>query len=215
MKKMFKINKAIKTLVVSDFLLQIGWGFVGPIFAIFLTKQIQGGNLRLVGFVASIYWITKSIVQPFIAHHLDKNHGEKDDFVFLITGMYVSSLIPFGYIFATQPWHILTLEGIRGLAMACVVPTWYALFTRHVDRGREAFSWSIESTGIGFAAAFAGAVGGILATAFGFHTVFILLGTFGVLSSSILFLIRPHLFGGDHFVFKVPPIDKPPMEKPL
>jgi len=212
---MFKLNKAIRTLIVSDFLLQIGWGFVGPIFAIFLTKQIQGGDLKLVGFVASIYWIAKSIVQPFIAHYLDKNHGEKDDFAFLITGMYVSSLIPFGYIFSTQPWHILVLESIRGLAMACVVPTWYALFTRHVDKGREAFSWSIESTGIGVAVAFAGALSGILASVFGFQTVFILLGIFGVLSSSILFLIKPHLFSGDHFAFKIPPIDKPPMEKPL
>jgi MFS family permease len=212
---MFKINKVIKTLIFSDFLLQIGWGFVGPIFAVFLTRQIQGGDLKLVGFVASAYWITKSVVQPFIAHYLDKNHGEKDDFAFLMAGMYVSSLIPFGYIFSTQPWHILVLEGFRGLAMACVVPTWYALFTRHVDKGREAFSWSIESTGIGFAAAFSGAMGGILAAAFGFKLVFLLLGFFGVISSSVLLFIRPHLFSGDHFVFKVPPIDKPPMEKPL
>lgn len=212
---MFKINKVIKTLIVSDFLLQIGWGFVGPIFAVFLTRQIQGGDLKLVGFVASAYWITKSIVQPFLAHRLDKNHGEKDDFAFLVAGMYVSSLIPFGYIFSTQPWHILVLECFRGLAMACVVPTWYALFTRHIDKGREAFSWSIESTGIGFAAAFAAASGGLLAAAFGFKLVFLLLGIFGVLSSSVLLFIRPHLFSGDHFVFKVPPIDKPSIEKPL
>jgi len=212
---MLKINKVIKTLIVSDFFLQIGWGFVGPIFAVFLTRQIQGGDLKLVGFVASAYWITKSIIQPFIAHYLDKNHGEKDDFAFLVAGMYVSSLIPFGYIFSTQPWHILLLECLRGLAMACVVPTWYALFTRHVDKGREAFSWSIESTGIGFAAAFAGALGGILAATFGFRLVFLLLGIFGVLSSSTLLFIRPHLFSGDQFAFKVPPIDKPSIEKPL
>ena len=212
---MLKINKVIKTLIVSDFLLQIGWGFVGPIFAVFLTRDIQGGNLKMVGFVASAYWITKSIVQPFIAHFLDKNHGEKDDFVFLVAGMYMSSLIPFGYIFSTQPWHIFTLECLRGLAMACVVPTWYGLFTRHVDKGREAFSWSIESTGIGFAAAFAGATGGILAATFGFDKVFLLLGIFGLLSSTALLSIKPHLFDKDHFDFKTPPIDKPTIEKPL
>jgi MFS family permease len=212
---MFKINKVIKTLIVSDFLLQIGWGFVGPIFAVFLTRDIQGGSLKMVGFVASAYWIAKSIVQPFIAHYLDKNHGEKDDFTFLVAGMYMASLIPFGYIFSTQPWHIFVLECLRGLAMACVVPTWYGLFTRHVDKGREAFSWSIESTGIGFAAAFAGAAGGILAATFGFDKVFLLLGIFGLLSSTALLSIRPNLFNKDHFVFKTPPIDKPTIEKPI
>lgn len=212
---MLKINKVIRTLIVSDFLLQIGWGFVGPIFAVFLTRDIQGGDLKMVGLVASAYWVTKSLVQPFLANYLDKNHGEKDDFAFLVFGMYVSSLIPFGYIFSTQPWHIFVLESLRGLAMACVVPTWYGLFTRHVDKGREAFSWSIESTGIGIAAAFSGAAGGIIASKFGFDAVFLLLGSFGLMSSSFLLYIKPHLFDKDHFDFKAPPMDKPSIEKPV
>lgn len=93
----------------------------------------------MVGFVATVYWIVKSLVQPTIAKYLDREHGEKDDFIFLIAGMYVANLVPLGYIFSTQPWHIYTLEFIRGLAMACVVPTWSAIFTRHIDKGREAF----------------------------------------------------------------------------
>ena len=78
------LNKVIKVLIASDFLLQSGWGLIGPIFAIFLTKQIAGGSLEMVGFIAATYWLTKSIVQPFIASYLDKNHGEIDDFRFLV-----------------------------------------------------------------------------------------------------------------------------------
>ncbi|MBI2038575.1 MAG: MFS transporter [Candidatus Nealsonbacteria bacterium] len=203
------LNKVIKILIASDFLLQSGWGLVAPIFAIFLTGQIQGGSLKMVGLVASVYWITKSIVQPFIAHQLDKNHGEKDDFQFLIIGMYVANLIPLGYIFSTQPWHIFTLEAVRGLAMACVIPTWSGIFTRHIDKGREAFSWSMESTGIGFAAGLAGAVGGILASAVGFKIVFVLVSIFGLLSSSALLLIRKNIFLKDGFAPRIPPSEKP------
>jgi len=206
---MFNINKIIKILITSDFLLQSGWGLIGPIFAIFLTRQIQGGNLQMVGFVAAIYWVTKSIIQPFIAHQLDKNHGEKDDFRFLVAGMYIANLVPLGYIFSSQPWHIFTLEFIRALAMACVVPTWSGIFTRHIDRGREAFSWSIESTSIGFAAGIAGAIGAWLASIFGFKIVFILVSVFGLMSSSSLLLIRHQLFAKDHFAPRVPPSEKP------
>jgi len=206
---MISINRVIRTLITSDFLLQSGWGLIGPIFAIFLTKQIQGGSVAMVGFIAATYWITKSIVQPFIAHRLDREHGEKDDFIFLVAGMYVANLVPLGYVFSFLPWHIFTLEFIRGLAMACVVPTWAAIFTRHIDRGREAFSWSIESTGIGFAAAFAGALGGILATILGFRTVFVLVSMFGLISSSVLLLIRNQIFPRDHFAPRVPPSEKP------
>ena len=206
---MININKVIKILIASDFLLQSGWGMIGPIFAIFLTKQIQGGDLKMVGFVAAAYWLTKSIIQPFIASWLDKNHGEKDDFIFLVVGMYIANLIPLGYIFATQPWHIFGLEFIRALAMACVIPTWAAIFTRHIDKGREAFSWSMESTGIGFAAGFAGASGAWLAAVFGFEIVFLLVALFGILSSSLLLIVRHSIFVKDGFAPRVPPSEKP------
>jgi len=206
---MIGLNRVVRVLIASDFFLQAGWGLSAPIFAIFLTRQIQGGNLRMVGLAVSAYWITKSIVQPFIAHQLDKNHGEKDDFQFLVMGMYVSNLIPLGYIFSTQAWHIYLLEMIRGLAMACVIPTWAGIFTRHIDKGREAFSWSIESTGIGFAAGFAGAIGAWLASIFGFKIVFLLVSFFGIISSTFLLLIRKQIFSKDHFAPRLPPTEKP------
>jgi len=206
---MIGINKVIKTLILSDFFLQSGWGLIGPIFAIFITQQIQGGSLASVGFIAATYWFVKSIIQPFIAHFLDVKKGEKDDFKFLILGMYLANLVPFGYIFVTQLWHVFLLETIRGLCMACVVPAWAGIFTRHIDKGWEAFSWSIESTGIGFAAAFAAAFGGILATFLGFKVVFVLVSFFGLISSSLLLLIRNQLLPKSHFEPKVKPGEKP------
>lgn len=206
---MININRVIRILITSDFLLQAGWGLIGPIFAIFLIKQIQGGSIEMVGFVAAIYWIVKSIAQPFIARYFDVKKGEKDDFNFLVGGMYVANLIPLGYIFSTHIWQIFLLEFIRGLAMACVVPTWSAIFTRHIDRGREAFSWSIESTAIGFAAGFAAAFGGLLAVILGFKTVFVLVSIFGLLSASALLVIRQQIWPRDHFEPKVPPREKP------
>lgn len=203
------INNTIRILILSDFLLQSGWGLLGPIFAIFLTKQIQGGSIALVGFVAATYWLSKSIVQPFFAYIFDVKKGEKDDFKFLVIGLTVANLIPLGYVFSTYPWQIFILEFLRGIAMACVVPTWSAIFTRHIDKGWEAFSWSIESTGVGFAYAFAGALGGVLATFFGFKVVFVLVTVLGLTSTLFLCRIRHRLFARDGFVPKLPPMEKP------
>lgn len=203
------INKVIKTLITSDFLLHSGWGLIGPVFAIFITQQIQGGNIASVGFIAATYWFVKSAVQPFIAHFLDVKKGEKDDFKLLIWGMYLANLIPLGYVFVTQLWHVFLLEAIRGICMALVVPSWYGIFTRHIDKGWEAFSWSIQSTGIGLAAAFAAAFGGILVTFLGFKIVFILVGIFGLISSSLLFSIRRQLFDKEYFEPRTPLGNKP------
>ena len=206
---MIGLNKVIRGLILSDFLLQSGWGLIGPIFAIFITQQIQGGSLVSVGFIAATYWFIKSIAQPFIAHFLDVKKGERDDFKFLIYGLFLANLVPLGYIFATQLWHVFLLEIIRGLCMACVIPGWAGIFTRHIDKGWEAFSWSIESTGIGFAAAFSAAFGGILVTFLGFKAVFILVSFFGLGSCLLLLLIRNQIFPKDHFAPRVPPLKKP------
>ena len=206
---MIGLNKVIRGLILSDFLLQSGWGLIGPIFAIFITQQIQGGSLVSVGFIAATYWFIKSIAQPFIAHFLDVKKGERDDFKFLIYGLFLANLVPLGYIFATQLWHVFLLEIIRGLCMACVIPSWAGIFTRHIDKGWEAFSWSIESTGIGLAFAFSAAFGGILVTFLGFKAVFILVSFFGLGSCLLLLLIRNQIFPKDHFAPRVPPLKKP------
>ena len=200
---MIGINKIIKTFIFSDFLFHNGWGLIGPIFAIFITQQIQGGTIALVGLIAASYWLVKSICQPFIAHFLDVNKGEKDDFKFLIAGMYIANLTPLGYIFASQVWHIFLLEIIRGLAMAFVIPSWLGIFTRHIEKGWESFTWSIQSTSMGFAAAFAAAFGGIIAAFLGFKAVFFLVSFFGIIASSVLILIRHDLFDKKHFQSKI------------
>ncbi len=161
-----------------------------------------------VGFIAATYWFVKSVVQPFIAYFIDFKKGERDDFKLLIFGMYAANLVPLGYIFVTQLWHIFLLEIIRGLCMACVVPSWAGIFTRHIDKGWEAFSWSIESTGVGLAAAFAAAFGGVIAALLGFKVVFVLVSFWGLLSSSVLFLIREQLFSKNHFAPVAPPSEK-------
>ena len=193
------INKVIRILIVSDFFLQSGWGLIGPIFALFLTENIEGGSIGVVGLIAATYWLTKSIVQPFIAHFFDMKKGEKDDFLFLVAGLYVANLVPLGYLFSDQIWQIFILEFIRGLAMACVIPTWSGIFTRHINKGWEAFSWSIESTTIGFAAGFAAAFGGLIASTLGFQAVFVLVSFFGIIASSILLVIKDHIFLENHF----------------
>jgi len=116
---MWGINKIIRILIASDFFLQAGWGLSGPIFAIFLTQQIGSsldaeGKIRMVGLIAATYWITKSVVQPFLAKWFDRNHGEKDDFIFLMVGMYVANLIPLGYIYQIKVFLFILSGFIEG-----------------------------------------------------------------------------------------------------
>lgn len=130
----------------------------------------------MVGFAAAVYWIVKSALQIPIGRYLDKNHGEKDDFYFLITGIIIAGLVPFGYIASSLPWHIYLLQALYGLGMAMYIPAWYGLFIRHADKGKEAMEGAMESTAMGIGAGVTGALGGILVSVFDFKMLFILVG---------------------------------------
>ncbi len=199
---MKRVNKTIVNLIAADFFLHSGWGLIAPIFAIFITDQIEGGSIEIVAFAAATYWIVKSAIQPFLANFLDIIKGEKDDFSFLVYGMFFVAFVPLGYFFASQVWHIILLEAVRGIAMACVVPAWFGIFTRHINKGWEAFSWSIQSTSLGFAAGMSAAFGGLVATFLGFKTVFVMVFILKIISAILLLSLRNKIFPEERLLVK-------------
>src|SRR5580698_2477433 len=83
----FKVGRLVKFFVISDFFLLAGWGFIDPIFAVFIVERIAGGTLITVGIAAAIYWILKSIIQVPVSNYLDRTPGERDDFMTLVGGL--------------------------------------------------------------------------------------------------------------------------------
>ena len=171
-----RINRVIRTLVTSDFLLISGFAVFGPVFAVFVTENIEGGTLAIIGFTAAVFQAVKSSLQIPIANYLDKNHGEKDDYYSLIIGSFLIALVPFLYLFAAKPLHLYIKNSIYGMRAAFAIPPWNAIFTRHIDKFHESTDWAVESVSIGIGAASAAALGGILAERFGFQIVFLIAG---------------------------------------
>lgn len=167
------MSKVIKVLILSDVSILTGLGFVAPIFAIFLTQNIKGGNVEVAGFAAAIFWIVESIAMIPFGRYLDKKGGEKDDLFFVGFGNFLVALSVLGYLFSSLPWHIYALQVIYALGMAMNLPGYTAIFTRHIDKGHEAFNWSIRAAFVGLGAGIAGALGGVIANSFGFKALFI------------------------------------------
>lgn len=181
---------------------------MGPVFAIFIVQNVAVGSTaqaaQIAGFSSLIYWLVKSVLQIPIGNYLDRNHGEIDDFWFMTIGTFILALIPLGYIFATQPWHIYFLQVIYGIGAAINFPSWSAIFTRHIDKGKEAAEWSAHSTYLGFAAGIAGGLGGIAVAFFGFNLVFIFVSAFTFLAGILLLIIKNDISPIDKNVVRIP-----------
>lgn len=187
--KNFKINSVIKYLILSDLIFWSGWGLISPIFAVFIVEKIKGGNLAIIGMATAIYWILKSLLRIPIGVFLDNRKGEEDDFWFLFFGLVLTSLVPFGYLMASLSVHLYLLQTIYAIGMAMALSGWTAIFTRHIDEGKEATEWALDATSVGLGIGIAGAIGGLMANVFGFNFVFILVGIFGICSAILLLSI--------------------------
>jgi MFS family permease len=153
----------------------------------------------VVGFAAAIYF-AMWIFQIPVGKYLDRNHGDRDDFWFLVVGAFITSMVPFLYLFASLPVHVYLLQALMGLGRAIDLPPWYAIFTRRIDKSKEGFDWSIENVVVGLGLAATGALGGTVAKWYGYETVFVLAGILSIIGSSILLLIHKYAYAKEETV---------------
>jgi len=109
-------------------------------------------------------------------------------------GTFIIAVVPIGYLFSTTPWHIYLLQVVYAMGAAMSFPSWMAIFTRHIDKTREAFEWGMESTFIGTGAGIAGGLSGAVIAMFGFKILLICVSVFTTLSAILLLLIRKKIF---------------------
>ncbi|MDE1969970.1 MAG: MFS transporter [Patescibacteria group bacterium] len=187
-----KINKLVRFFVLSDLFLLMGWGFVEPVFALFVVQRIVGATLITVGWAAAIYLIVRALLQTPIALILDRLDGESDDFYTLVMGLLLLGVTAFLYTSISGIWEFYFVQGVRAIAMACYGATWPAIFGRHLDANRHAFEWSLDSTIVGIGAGISGVLGSAIANAFGFSILFFIVGIMSLLSAAIIMLV-PHI----------------------
>lgn len=184
----------MRAYIYWDLTINSAWGLLSPVFAIFLLEKIAAGNVlegtKIVGFATLFYWVTKSVLQIPVGSYLDKNHGEIDDFWFFIIGTTMTAFVPLGFLFAHLAWHIYALQIFHAIGMSMVIPSSYAIFIRHTDKGKEAYESGLDSTFLGLGAGVAGAIGGIIAGYIGFASIFLLTSLFNFIAVLFVFPVR-------------------------
>ncbi len=189
-----RMSMFIKLFTFADTLLFAGWGFIDPVFSIFIVQKIPGASLVTVGATAAIFFVVKSLVQVPIAIFLDKTDGERDDYYALVASFFIVSIGAFGTMFASHVWHIYLLQLVKAIGFALYVASGPAIFARHIDKDHNALDWSLNSTSIGIATGITSFLAGILVTWGGYYMVFLLAGVLSFLGGVVFLLLPRSLF---------------------
>jgi len=190
----FKLNRIISYLVLSDLVFYTGWGLISPIFAVFLIESIVGGSAFVVGLSAGFYLITRSLLRVPFGILADRD--SKNAFAFMFWGLFISALIPIGYLFATYARDIYILQAILGASSAMSTSGWTCLFSRHLDSGKESTEWGVDAVAVGLGPGIAGILGGVAVTYFGFSSVFIAVSFIGLMGVLLLLIIKKEALKG-------------------
>jgi MFS family permease len=189
----YNINMVIKILVLSDFLIFAAYQLFTPIFAIFISEKI-GGNLEVIGISMGIYLFSKALFELPVGIFIDQSKSEKDDLYASIFGTMLVGMVYLAYVFIDSVGQLYILQALLGLGGAIAYPGWYSIFTKHIDKGKEGFEWSLYDVLLGIGMAAAATLGGFIASIYSFNTLFILVAVVTFVGALLLFLIRNKIY---------------------
>lgn len=187
------MNRSIKTLIAYNFFIVFGFGLLAPIFAVFITRQIIGATVAVAGIAEAIYLGTKGVGQIFVADYLDMEQEDKRNWRWALIGSLIFGLSTPLYILCHRPIHLYLIELLMGISAAFEYPAFYSLFLRHLDRRRKTFQLSLHNTIIELGTAAAAAIGGLLASYFGFFNLFFVVMGCSLFGTVLLITMYPSL----------------------
>jgi MFS family permease len=177
------MHKILKILIMSSIFYNLTAGMLGPIYAIF--AQEIGSGIVVASSAIAIYTAVVGTMILIFGRFEDRLDKRK---VF-IAGRAINVVGIAGYLFVSSPVDLFIVQGILGVAIAMMNPTFEALYSRGLRKGHEAFEWSVWEGSINLVLAGAALTGGFIAAVFGFKTLFMFMtGTafIGFLLSTLL-----------------------------
>lgn len=169
------------------------WGsdvFVGVIFALYITQNIEGGTAIHVGLVFGLYRAIRALAAIPIGQYLDDHKGHIDEYYTLLSSGLLVGGTYLALFFATDLWHIYVGMLAIGIGHALDVTAWRILFYSNVPEKNEGEVMGIYETVMQVVYGLAIIVAGFVGEIFGFEWTLFFAGIFTILSSIILLTVH-------------------------
>lgn len=173
-------NPFVKSFIVSDGLLFSAWSLIFPLFAVFVTTNIANGNIGLAASSVTTYFVVRIITEIISGKYLQKfSEGKRINI--LNIGMLLVAAAYFGFAFSNTITMIYFFWTVAGIGWGLATPTRLSLFSLHLDKNSAVTEWSVTDVINLILIAASTAVGGFIATEFGFKLLFLLAGVINLL----------------------------------
>ena len=177
----FHVNPLVKSFIVSEAFVWSAWNLFFPIFAIFAATDIIGGNIQFAAFAYSFHLIIRVLVELISCKYLSKS-SEHSKIKTTILGLALISIAYVGFAFSKTIFPIMLFYSLIGAGFGIATPAKNSLFSTHLDKNKEPTEWGIYDAVVFIGMAFATALGGFIASQYGFQVLFLLASLMNIAS---------------------------------
>jgi MFS family permease len=167
-------RRAVITISVLAFALDLLYGMVVPTFSLFVTHL--GGSVALIGLLAATVSITQ-LLGAFPTGALSDRFGRKAAFV---AGAALFSVASVLVAYQTEPLLLIIPRAIYGIALLATFPVGVAYLADAVPPPRLSLGIGIYVSAQGLGFAVGPLLGGWIASAYGFRAVYLLCAAIGL-----------------------------------
>lgn len=183
----FMPNKIVEAFILSEALLWSAYNFFIPIAAIFVVNDIKGGNIEIAASAFSTYLIARVIVEVIAGRYLS-GKSDNDKLAITILGMIVLSIAYIGFSLTNTLLLLFSFYILMGIGLGIASPAKNSLFSMHLDKNKESTEWGVYDAITFIGVALATALGGFIASLYGFMPLFLLAAIINLLGTIPYFL---------------------------
>ena len=179
------MKKAFPVLGLAIFASMLGVGIVAPLLPLYAEKM--GATGVWIGMIFAGFSISRAIVMPLAGRFSDRS-GRR---LFLGAGLFTYAVISLGYIWAGNPFQLMVVRLIQGIAAGLVIPIAQA-YVGDMSPEAEVGKWQGYFNAAFFSGfGFGPLMGGALTDHLGMSAAFFTMGSLNLLAFVMVLFFLP------------------------
>lgn len=177
------LNKSLRILLLISGWVSLAGYMIGPIYALFVQKV--GGDILDASLAGAVFALASGATMYAFGKFDDRVREHE---LFMALGYMIAGVGYLAYLWVGNVWMLLVVQIVIGFGNAVSAPAFDAAYSAHLSKNKGGSQWGVWEAMNQWVTAVGALIGGVVATAWGFGPLFVLMAI--ICFGSSLYVLR-------------------------